>query len=68
MNEELRKLYALLDRVSDLILGSDPQMRREYMHVKNQTIKKIKSIEADMIEKSKALRLNSPIKSGKIDQ
>lgn len=67
MTEELKKLYALLNRVSDLILGSDPQMRREYLHIKKQTIEKIKSIEANMVRPSSNLKLNQSNNNGIID-
>jgi hypothetical protein len=48
MSNDLKKLYKLLDRVSNLILGSDPQSRKEYTHLKKQIIEKIKSIEAEL--------------------
>lgn len=48
MTEELRKLYALLNKVSTAILGSDPQMRKEYEYVKKKVIEKIKTIEHEL--------------------
>lgn len=44
-NEELKKLYMLLNKVSDALLGSDPQTRRQYLHVKEKVVEKIKTIE-----------------------
>jgi len=48
MTDELRKLYKLLEKVSTLILGSDSQSRKEYMHLKKQIIEKIKSVETEL--------------------
>ena len=48
MTEELKKLYALLDKVRTLILGSDPQSRKEYLYLKQQIIEKIKSVETEL--------------------
>lgn len=48
MTEELKKLYTLLDKVRTLILGSDPQSRKEYLYLKQQIIEKIKSVETEL--------------------
>lgn len=48
MTEELKKLYTLLDRVRNLILGSDPQSRKEYLYLKKQIVEKIKSVETEL--------------------
>lgn len=48
MPNELRKLYKLLDKVSTLILGSDPQSRKEYTHLRKQIIEKIKLVETEL--------------------
>lgn len=47
-NEELNKLYALLNKVSNAMLGSDPQTRRQYMQIKENVIIKIKTIEQQL--------------------
>jgi hypothetical protein len=59
MTEDLKKLYALLNKVSTAILGSDPQMRKEYEYVKKQIIEKIKTTERE---------LNNPQKNDTIVQ
>lgn len=48
MTEELKKLYTLLNKVRALILGSDPQSRREYLYLKQQIVKKIKTLETEL--------------------
>jgi hypothetical protein len=47
-NEELNKLYTLLNKVSNAMLGSDPQTRRQYMQIKENVIIKIKTIEQQL--------------------
>jgi len=47
-NEELKSLYILLNKVSDALLGSDPQTRRQYLHVKEKVVEKIKTIEQNL--------------------
>jgi hypothetical protein len=47
-SEELKKLYTLLNKVSDALLGSDPQTRRQYLHIKQNVIDKIKTIEQQL--------------------
>ena len=47
-NEELNKLYTLLNKVSNAMLGSDPQTRRQYMLIKENVIIKIKTIEQQL--------------------
>ena len=44
-NEELKKLYTLLNKVSDALLGSDPQTRRQFLQIKQNVVDKIKTIE-----------------------
>jgi len=48
MTEDLKKLYALLNKVSTAILGSDPQTRKEYEYIKKQIIEKIKTTEREL--------------------
>jgi hypothetical protein len=50
-NKELTKLYTLLNKVSDAMLGSDPQTRRQYMQIKENVITKIKTIEQQLASK-----------------
>ena len=47
-NAELKKLYTLLNKVSDALLGSDPQTRRQYLHIKQNVIDKIKTNEQQL--------------------
>jgi len=42
-NKELNKLYTLLNKINNAMLGSDSQTRREYIHIKKQVIDRIKS-------------------------
>jgi hypothetical protein len=47
-NEELKKLYTLLNKVSNALLGSDPQTRRQFLQIKQNIIYKIKTIEQQL--------------------
>jgi hypothetical protein len=44
-NKELKNLYTLLNKVSNALLGSDPQTRRQFLQIKQNIIDKIKTIE-----------------------
>lgn len=48
MKEEIRKLYSLLNKISNAMLGSDPQMRKEYQYLKKQVVEKIKTLESEL--------------------
>jgi hypothetical protein len=47
-NKELKNLYTLLNKVSDALLGSDPQTRRQFLQIKQNIIYKIKTIEQQL--------------------
>ena len=47
-NEELKKLYTLLNKVSNALLGSDPQTRRQFLQIMENIIYKIKTIEQQL--------------------
>ncbi len=53
MNEELKKLYKILEKISSLILGSDPQSRKEYTHLKKKVVEKIKTLENELKQNNK---------------
>lgn len=51
--QELTKLYQLLEKVSQAMLGSDNQTRSLFRQIKKEVISRIKNIESELRQTQK---------------